>query len=119
MMANQPSPQRPVLVALSAPQIVAKLAQLQGWRLCGDGPDLAIEKDYVFKGYLQTIAFVNAVAFLAEQNDHHPELLVGFKRCSVRWRSHDIKGISPRDFECAAKVDALLGDDGAPGNPIG
>ena len=110
---------RPVRTALSAPQIVAKLAQLQGWRLFGDGADLAIEKTYEFKSYLHTMAFVNAVAFLAEQSDHHPELLVGYKTCKVRWRTHDVRGISHSDFECAVKVDALLGDGNASGPHIG
>ena len=110
---------RPVRNALTAPQIVAKLAQLQGWRLSGDGADLAIEKTYAFKSYLQTMAFMNAVAFLAEQNDHHPEILVRYKTCSVRWSTHDVRGISHSDFECALKVDALLGDDTATGPHIG
>lgn len=110
---------RPARSALTAPQIVAKLAQLQGWRLNGDGADVAIEKTYAFKSYLQTMAFVNAVAFLAEQNDHHPEILVRYKTCSVRWSTHDVRGISNSDFECALKVDALLGDDTATGPHIG
>lgn len=110
---------RPVRSALTAPQIVAKLAQLQGWRLSGDGTDVAIEKTYAFKSYLQTMAFVNAVAFLAEQNDHHPEILVNYKTCHVRWRTHDVRGISHSDFECALKVDALLDKDTATGPHIG
>jgi 4a-hydroxytetrahydrobiopterin dehydratase len=110
---------RPVRSALTGPQIVAKLAQLQDWRLSGEDADLAIEKTYAFKGYLQTISFVNAVAFLAEQNDHHPELRVGYKTCSVRWNTHDVKGISLSDFECAAKVDKLLGESDAPGPALG
>jgi 4a-hydroxytetrahydrobiopterin dehydratase len=110
---------RPMRSALTAPQIVAKLAQLQGWRLRGDGADLAIEKTYAFKSYLQTMAFVNAVAFLAEQNDHHPEILVNYKTCSVRWRTHDVRGISHSDFECALKVDALLDGGTASGPHIG
>jgi 4a-hydroxytetrahydrobiopterin dehydratase len=104
---------------LSAPQIVAKLAQLQGWRLSGDGPDLAIEKTFAFKSYLKNIAFVNAVAFLAERCDHHPEILVGYKTSSVRWRTHDVHGISHSDFECAVKVDALLEDGSGSGPNIG
>jgi 4a-hydroxytetrahydrobiopterin dehydratase len=113
-----PAVMRPVRSALTAAQIVAKLAQLQGWRLIGDGADVAMEKSYTFKSYLQTMAFVNAVAFLSEQNDHHPEILVGYKTCHVRWRTHDVRGISHTDFECAAKVDALLGDGASAGQPI-
>jgi len=118
-MAADNLPQRVRRTALSAPQIVAKLAQLQDWRLSGDGAALAIEKTYAFKSYLQTIAFVNAVAFLAEQSDHHPELRVGYKTCSVRWNTHDVKGLSLSDFECAAKVDALLDPSGTPGPALG
>lgn len=118
-MANGSHPLRPLRNALSAPQIVAKLAQLQGWNLSGDGPDLAIEKTFSFKGYLQTIAFVNAVAFVAEHSDHHPELRVGYTTCSVRWRTHDVKGLSISDFECAAKIDALLGEHHLTGHPLG
>lgn len=118
-MANESLPARPVRGALTAPQIVAKLAHLQGWRLSGDGTNLAIEKTYTFKTYLQTISFVNAVAFVAEQSDHHPDLKVGYTTCNVRWRTHDVKSISASDFECAAKVDALLGENHVPGRPIG
>ena len=110
---------RTARIPLTAPQIVAKLAHMQGWRLSGDGVDLAIEKTYAFKSYLQTMAFVNAVAFLAEQNDHHPEILMAYKTCRVRWRTHDVRGISHSDFECALKVDALLGDLASNGPHIG
>jgi 4a-hydroxytetrahydrobiopterin dehydratase len=113
------SPSRPVRNALTAPQIVAKLAQMQDWRLSGDGPTLAIEKTFSFTSYLKNIAFVNAVAFLAEQADHHPDLLVAYKTCGVRWRTHDVRGISNTDFECALKVDALLSDGDTSGPHIG
>ncbi len=118
-MVAPANPLRAVRHALTGPQIVAKLAQLQGWRLSGDGTDLAIEKTYAFKGYLQTIAFVNAVAFLAEQCDHHPDLQVGYKTCTLRWRTHDVKGLSLSDFECAAKVDTLMDNASAAGPTIG
>lgn len=95
-------------IALAATQIIAKLAQLDGWKLYGDGTEVAIEKTYRFDGYLRTMAFVNAVAFIAERQNHHPEIVVQYKACSVRFRTHVIQGISIRDFECAAQVDALL-----------
>jgi 4a-hydroxytetrahydrobiopterin dehydratase len=95
-------------IALAATQIIAKMAQLDGWKLHGDGPELAIEKIYHFDSYLLTMAFVNAVAFVAEREDHHPEIVVQYKTCTVRFRTHDIGGISIRDFECATRVDALL-----------
>lgn len=77
----------------------------------GDGANVAIEKTFHFPGYLQTMAFANAVAFIAEVRNHHPELLIHYQRCSVRWNTHDVQGISAADFECAAKVDALLNPD--------
>lgn len=94
--------------ALSATQIIANIAKLEGWKLHGDGPDIAIEKTYRFDGFLPTVAFFNAVAFLAEQNRHHPELLVSYHQCRVRFSTHDVQGLSATDFECAARVDALL-----------
>jgi 4a-hydroxytetrahydrobiopterin dehydratase len=106
-------------VKLTAPQIVAKMAQLQDWRLRGDGADVAIEKTYTFKSYLQTLAFVNAVAFIAEKNHHHPEMLVGYKTCSVSWHTHDLGGISHSDFECALQVEALLSGKPAAEPPLG
>jgi len=101
-------PVAPVPIALAATQIIAKLAQLTDWKLHGDGSEVAIEKAYHFAGYLQTMAFANAVAFVAERENHHPEIVVQYKVCSVRFRTHDIGGISIRDFECATQVDALL-----------
>lgn len=98
----------PVLSALGATQVIAKLALLDGRKLFGDGADVAIEKTFRFPSYLQTMAFVNAVAFIAESRNHHPELVIHGQRCSVRWNTHEVQGISTADFECAAKVDALL-----------
>lgn len=96
-----------VRVALSATQVIANLAKLEGWKLHGDGSAVAIEKTFTFKNYLRTLAFVNAVAYLAEKQSHHPEMLVQFGQCSVRFNTHDVKGISISDFECAKLVDAL------------
>ena len=95
--------------ALSATQVIANLAKVEGWKLHGDGDAVAIEKTYTFKNYLRTVAFVNAVAYLAEQQNHHPEILLQFMQCSVRFNTHDVQGISMTDFECAKLVDALYG----------
>ena len=94
--------------ALSATEIVSGLARLEGWTLQGEGPSLAITKSFDFENYYQTLAFVNAVAFTAHLSDHHPELEVSYKRCVVRFNTHDVGGISSSDFECASAVDALL-----------
>ena len=95
--------------ALSATEIVTQLSKLNGeqvpgWRVIDD----ALEKTFNFKNYYETIGFVNAVAFIANTEDHHPELAVGFGDCTVRLNTHDVRGISISDFFCASKVDALL-----------
>ena len=94
--------------ALTATEIVSGLAKSDGWKLHGDGPDLAIEKSFAFANYHETISFVNAVAFIAIAQDHHPELAVFYNRCVVRFNTHDVTGVSQTDFECAALVDGLL-----------
>ncbi len=94
--------------ALTATTVVANLAQLEGWSLTGDGAEVAIEKTFAFDNYDRTIAFVNAVAFIAHAQDHHPHLSVDAKRCGVRFSTHDVGGLSRLDFDCAARVDALL-----------
>jgi 4a-hydroxytetrahydrobiopterin dehydratase len=94
--------------ALIAPELVAKLAQLEGWQLQGDGADVAIAKTFRFANYHETLAFVNAVAFIAHTQDHHPDLSVHYDRCVVRFNTHDVGGISGTDIDCALRVEALL-----------
>ena len=80
------------------------LAMLTGWARSGE----AIEKTFSFKNYHETMAFVNAVAWISHREDHHPDMEVSYKNCKVRYSTHSIKGLSENDFICAAKVDALL-----------
>jgi 4a-hydroxytetrahydrobiopterin dehydratase len=94
--------------ALSPTEVVTRLANATGWQLAGNGADVAIEKTFRFADYHETLAFVNAVAFIAHTQDHHPELTVGYNRCVVRWNTHDVGGLSETDFACAERVDALL-----------
>ena len=94
--------------ALSPTEVVTRLASASGWQLTGNGADVAIEKTFRFADYHETLAFVNAVAFIAHTQDHHPELTVGYNRCGVRWNTHDVGGLSETDFACAERVDALL-----------
>ena len=94
--------------ALTATEIVAKLAQLEGWILTGDGADVAIEKTYRFANYYETIAFVNGIALIAHVQDHHPDLSVHYNSCVVRLSTHDVKGLSVSDFDGASRFDALL-----------
>ena len=94
--------------ALSPTEIVRRLADLPGWKLSGDGDKVAIEKTYTFGNYYETISFVNALAFVAHALDHHPDLSVHYGRCVVRFNTHDVRGLSDTDFDCAARTDALL-----------
>ncbi|MBH2018332.1 MAG: 4a-hydroxytetrahydrobiopterin dehydratase [Burkholderiales bacterium] len=95
--------------ALSATEVVTQLSKLNGeqalgWRLI----DGALEKTFRFKNFYETIGFVNAVAFIANAEDHHPDLEASYGQCKVRFSTHDVNGISVSDFFCASKVDALL-----------
>lgn len=94
--------------ALSAPEIVAKLVDVPGWLLDGDSAQVAIQKTFHFANYLETMSFVNAVAFIAERHDHHPDMSVHFNRCVVRFNTHDVNGISITDVECASEINALV-----------
>ncbi len=67
-----------------------------------------IVKTFTFKNYYETISFVNAVAWIAHREDHHPDIRFGYKKARIAYATHSIKGISENDFICAAKVDALL-----------
>jgi 4a-hydroxytetrahydrobiopterin dehydratase len=103
-----------VFIALTATQIIAKLALLENWRLSGGddgGTELAIEKTFTFANYFETIAFVNAVAFVVHRLNHHPELTVSYNRCVIRLNTHDVKAISQLDFDCATQIEALLKSD--------
>ena len=70
--------------------------------------DKVLVKTYHFLNYYETMAFVNAVAWIAHRENHHPDLEVGYKECCVRYSTHAIGGLSENDFICAAKVDRLL-----------
>ncbi len=84
------------------------LSQLQGWQVDASTPGGALTKTYTLADFHHTMAFVNAVAFVAHTQDHHPSLQVTYRECTVRYTSHDIQGLSERDFVCAAHIDALL-----------
>ncbi|OGB04970.1 MAG: pterin-4-alpha-carbinolamine dehydratase [Burkholderiales bacterium RIFCSPHIGHO2_12_FULL_61_11] len=95
--------------ALSATEVVMQLSKLNGeqalgWRLI----DGALEKTFAFKNFHETMGFANAVAFIANVENHHPDLAVSFSQCTIRFNTHDVNGISVNDFLCASKVDALL-----------
>ena len=89
-----------------AEQAKTLLAQLNDWSL--DPESKTLQQDFRFKDFHQTMAFVNAVAWIAHQQDHHPDLEVGYNHCQVHYTTHTIDGLSENDFICAAKIDALL-----------
>jgi len=91
---------------LSRDEATALLGELTGWELSLDANE--IHQTFRFKNFYQTMAFVNTVAWVAHQEDHHPDLVVGYNRCEVHYRTHAIGGLSDNDFICAAKIDSLL-----------
>jgi 4a-hydroxytetrahydrobiopterin dehydratase len=92
---------------LDREQAQGLLAELNGdWALAEDGK--GIRRAYRFKNYYETMAFVNALAWIAHREDHHPDLEVGYNRCQVVFSTHSVGGLSFNDFICAAKIDALL-----------
>jgi 4a-hydroxytetrahydrobiopterin dehydratase len=90
---------------LEPDDVARRLQSLPGWELA----DGEILKTYKFSNYYETMAFVNAIAYVAHKADHHPDLEVGYNRCTVRYSTHDVGGLSDADFVSAAKVDALQG----------
>ena len=83
------------------------LKQLGGqWKLSADGKQ--ISGTFEFKNYYRTTAFVNAVAWIAHNEDHHPDIAFGYKTATITYWTHAIGGLSENDFICGAKVDALL-----------
>jgi 4a-hydroxytetrahydrobiopterin dehydratase len=84
------------------------LTRVPHWDL--DGTAVAIERTFRFRNYYETIAFVNAQAWIANREDHHPDLQVGYNRCTVRFSTHSVGGLSENDFICAAKINAMLGE---------
>lgn len=92
--------------ALDRAAIDGYLAGLPGWKVSADGK--AIVKDFRFPDFHHTLGFINAVGFMANQEDHHPDLEAGYGHCQVLWSTHDVGGLSLNDFICAARVEALL-----------
>ena len=93
--------------ALNPEQIKNLMPQLdKEWKISGNHKML--ERTFNFKNYYQTMAFVNALAWIANQEGHHPDLSVHYNKCVVQWSTHAIDGLSTNDFICAAKTDKLL-----------
>ena len=88
----------------SAAQAKELLKDLKGWKIENN----RLTKTYAFENYFQTMAFVNALAWVSHREDHHPDLGVHYNKCKVEYWTHAIGGLSENDFICAAKVDALI-----------
>ena len=82
------------------------MPQVPEWALVENGH--ALSRTFAFKDYYRTMSFVNALAHVANAEDHHPDLSVHYDRCVVRFSTHDVGGLSENDFICAATADALI-----------
>lgn len=89
---------------LTEVEVASLLKGLKGWSHAGG----VLTKTYDFRNYHETMAFVNATAWISHREDHHPDLSVGYKQCRVDYITHAIGGLSENDFICAAKIDALF-----------
>jgi 4a-hydroxytetrahydrobiopterin dehydratase len=93
----------PALTRAQAQDLMKQLAA--SWRLADDAK--SIQRELGFKDFYRTMSFVNALAHIANIEDHHPDLEVGYNYCRVLFSTHAVKGLSENDFICAAKVDAI------------
>jgi 4a-hydroxytetrahydrobiopterin dehydratase len=85
-------------------RVAELLRQLPGW----ERVDGQIVKPFKFKNYYETMAFVNATAWVSHREDHHPDMEVGYNTCRVRYSTHSVGGLSENDFICAAKLESLF-----------
>ena len=92
--------------SLSRGEVDRMLERVEGWEFV----DGRIDKEFRFKNFYQTMAFVNAVAWIAHRENHHPDMRVGYNTCWVSYTTHAIGGLSENDFICAAKVEALFSE---------
>jgi 4a-hydroxytetrahydrobiopterin dehydratase len=90
--------------ALEGNEISELIGSVQGWHV----DEGQISKSFDFKDYYQTVAFVNMIAFVANRENHHPDLEVGYNKCKVTFSTHSVGGLSENDFICAAKIERLL-----------
>jgi 4a-hydroxytetrahydrobiopterin dehydratase len=91
---------------MTAAQAQAMAKQVNaGWQVSGDAK--SIRREWQFKNFYRTMSFVNAVAHIANTEDHHPDLEIGYNYCRLKFSTHSIGGLSENDFICAAKIDDL------------
>ncbi len=87
-------------------QSLRYLEHVPGWKLTDD--KTAITRTLKFKDFLATMSFINAMAYMSERQDHHPDFSAGYNYCEVRYTTHAIGGLSENDYICAAKINELL-----------
>lgn len=93
--------------ALTAEQIQNLIPQLDArWKVQDNNK--VIKRSFSFANFYETMAFVNALAWIANRENHHPDLEVGYNYCHVSFTTHALKGLSHNDFICAAKIDTLI-----------
>ena len=103
LIATHCTPRKGAEHALSAATISELAALLPGWHAVGT----ELRREFRFRDFFRTMSFVNALAHIANMEDHHPDLEVGYNYCRVRFTTHAIKGLSENDFICAAKIDQI------------
>jgi 4a-hydroxytetrahydrobiopterin dehydratase len=97
------------VASLTAAQAAESLAEVHdAWTLSADGK--SIVREFSFPSFSRTIAFANAVAWIATVEGHHPEMTVSYSRCVVTYKTTAIDGLSDNDFICAAKIDRITAD---------
>ena len=88
---------------LSRPEVEQRMKTLSGWTLDGD----AIRKQYTFADFPDAVAFVDRIAPEAQKADHHPDILINYKRVTLTWSTHDAGGLTDKDFAGAATADRI------------
>ena len=106
LLALAALPCKPGAAKLGDAALSAHLETLAGWSRIGN----RIEKTFGFANFHETIGFVNALAWIANRDDHHPDLTVSYSRCVVAWSTHDAGGVTQNDVGCAARTDRLLAE---------
>lgn len=88
---------------LSIPEIEQNIKKLKGWRWDGE----SIKKEWAFKDFKEALQFIHKVGLIAEQQNHHPEIVNVYNRVSLRYFTHDVGGLTLRDFQAAEAIDKL------------
>ena len=91
--------------ALTPDEVNQLLHDVAAWTVSDDYR--WIHRRFSFKNFYQTMAFTNAVAWIANQENHHPDMEIGYNYCNIKYTTHAVNGLTKNDFICAAKIDAL------------